>query len=99
MNERFEVGEVAIYWRPISTNNHLKEVTIEGNLETRLVYDTVTGTKAWATGYRISFLLNSAGMPPYGPWFAEPCELRKRLPPQDWVRLCRLADRTDEILA
>ena len=99
MNERFEVGEVAIYWRPISTNNHLKEVTIESKLETHLVYDTVTGTEAWAAGYRISFPLDSAGVAPYGQWFAEPHELRKRLPPQDWVRLCRLTEQKDEILA
>jgi hypothetical protein len=29
---------------------------------------------------------------PKVPWVSEPHELRKRRPPQDWVKLCNLSD-------
>jgi hypothetical protein len=87
--ETYEIGEVAIYWRPIS-RRHNREVIIIGLPAFHTYYDTVTRQTRRARGYAISF----GGEPaPYGNWMAEPHELRKRRPPQDWVRLCRLAER------
>ncbi len=96
MSDRFEVGEVAIYNRPESAYHGI-EVTVISNLQQRSFFDTVTGTKGnVAFGYEIEVPgLWSVGV--Y--YFAEPHELRKRRPPQDWVKLCRLTERMDGVVA
>lgn len=86
----FTVGEVAIYWRPTSAC-HRMECTIMDGLKDRMWACPTTGETGKAAAYEIEF----AGL--LGPWVAEPCELRKRRPPQDWVKLCHLTDIPREV--
>lgn len=100
MSERFEVGEVAIYHRPES-NWHGLEVLIVSGIETRTCIDEVTGIRGTFAGHEVEFSDPVAEMAQERGyrWLAEPHELRKRRPPQDWVKLCRLTEFVDEIPA
>lgn len=85
----FSVGEVAVYNRPES-KFHGMDVVVTGPLAQRYWSDPLgRGGGGWC--YRISI----AGLDDDF-IVAEPHELRKRRPPQDWVKLCRLTDRPVE---
>jgi hypothetical protein len=92
--ERFEVGEVAILNRE-GSRWHTQEVTVISALQDFCWIDEQEGRWHSGAAYEIK-------IPDYnGPfrWVAEPRELKKRRPPQDWVKLCRLTERTDEVVA
>lgn len=95
MSDHFEVGEIAIYWRPISPRHGLT-VMIESGLVKHFVFDTVTGGEGWCFAHAISFSTCGIGAAPYGVWCAEPHELRKR---KDWMKLCELVECKDEVEA
>ena len=95
MSNHFEVGEIATYWRPIS-RHHRIDVTIESALERHLILDTVTGAETWEFVHAISFPPGTIGIAPYGNWCAAPHELRKR---RDWISLCDLVERKNEVEA
>jgi hypothetical protein len=91
--ETFEVGEVAIYHKPTSCFSGT-EVTVVGPLEVRRV---------WRDGptSMLSYQVDAdfGRPPPNGVgWAVEPHRLRKRRPPQDWIRLCRLTESPVEEL-
>lgn len=93
MTDTYEVGEVAIY-TAVGSQHHGCEVTVTGALEMR----------AWmnprgATGNSLSYEIVFVGDAPDDDYVAEPHELRKRRPPQDWVKLCRLNEEPVEELA
>jgi hypothetical protein len=85
MTPRFEVGEVAEY----CTGVDWREVTIIGPLRERSFINVLTGEELTRPTYvieapwmRLIFPRNSL--------IAGPHQLRKRRPPQDWVKLCEL---------
>jgi hypothetical protein len=97
MADHFEVGEIAIYHRPQS-DCHGMEMAVASGLQTRTCLDEVTGRRGVYCGYEIKFACYSGREMPYR-WLAELHELRKRRPPQDWVKLCRLTQRPVEEVA
>lgn len=86
--QRFEVGEVAIFNRPGSRFDGM-EVTISAALHLALVRDRKTELEAYGYVYGIE---GDFGPKRHGvaQWCAPPDQLRKKRPPQDWVKLCRL---------
>lgn len=87
MSESFSVGEVAIWVREGSPN-YGREVTIAGPLQL---------VNAWQPDgsciydYRYPMDADFAPVSPHGNgWCAHPDWLKKRRPPQDWVKLCQL---------
>jgi hypothetical protein len=87
--QRFEVGEVAIFTR-IGSRFHGMEVTIIKPLHLALIHDQITGIDALAYVYKIDGPFGSH-RPEVDGWAAPPEFLRKRRPPQDWIKLCDLA--------
>lgn len=96
MNERFSVGEVAIYWREAS-QFHRMECTISEPLEWRTWRCIETGEMGRTLSYAVDFPSNPLTQNWRGRWIAEPHELRKKRPPQDWQRLCNLTDAPREV--
>jgi hypothetical protein len=91
--QRFEVGEVAIFSRPGSRFDGI-EVSITEALHFALVRDQRTDRSAYGYVYSIEGDFGPK-RPGVTHWVAPPADLRKKRPPQDWVKLCRL----DEIPA
>lgn len=83
-HEKFEVGEIALLECPWDVY-HGQPVEVIGGLEVLVGYCRATGERRVAPKYRIR-TVNGHEMQAY------PHELRKRRPPQDWVKLCGLAD-------
>ncbi len=83
----FEVGEIAIYYRP-GHNCHGREVKIISGLSRSELRNSAHRRVGTYEGYEIEM----PGMkPPIGCAFvATPEQLRKRRPPQDWAKLCNL---------
>lgn len=79
MAEHFEVGEVAIYWRPGSAN-HTDEVTVVSPLRRTNVVDPKTGARQY--GVFVYTIKHPAADDPNVVYVAEPHELRKKKPPQ-----------------
>lgn len=91
MSHTFKIGEIAIYTRPGSPYNGT-EVMIVGPLIPRVGNDHLTGTPyVEYDGYQIT----PNELP--GRYGAKPEWLRKRRPPQDWVKLCNLHDIPREV--
>lgn len=91
--ERFDVGEVAVYNRPES-KFHGMDVVVNGPLACRNIV-RLSGVVDLCWSYEID--ADFGRKPPNGNgWAVEPHMLRKRRPPQDWVKLCRLTDRPVE---
>jgi hypothetical protein len=83
----FSVGEVAVYVGP-TASLHGRECTIIGGLQMRSTLFNY-GRIGMALRYDVRF--------PDGVEFHVRAEyLRKRRPPQDWEKLCRLTDRPVE---
>lgn len=98
MSEQFEVGEIAIHNNRAS-EFYGTEVTVMGPLAPRLFIEH--GVLGRAPCYEITcpameVIRLRKGYPPF---IAEPHELRKRRPPQDWKSLCRLTDTPLEEIA
>lgn len=90
-HDTFRIGEIAIYTRPGSPYNG-SEVMVVGPLLPRVGDDLLTGNLyVEYDGYQIT--LNE--LP--GIYGARPEWLRKRRPPQDWMKLCNLADVPREV--
>ena len=87
MSQHFEVGEVAIYWRP-EAHYHGEEVTIKSSLTELEFWDFHAG-KVTEPGHKVDapFL---KGYPANFVFCVALKHLRKRRPPQDWVKLCEL---------
>jgi hypothetical protein len=95
MSERFEVGEVAITVNCQFPENNGHEVIILSEREFFRAYKAgtyplVSVGEDW--GYHVQW---EDGRKSYQ--FEH--QLRKRHPPQDWVKLCRLTECPDEIPA
>lgn len=89
MTDRFAVGEVAIYVGPESPWRGF-EVTVMGPL-THKRWQGRDGKMYESDCYHIQIpYVNEDFL------IAEPHELRKKPPPQDWVRICRLSERPVE---
>lgn len=89
MADHFEVGEVAIFHDPGGTH-HGVEVTITSRLHGAWLRRLSTGEWSFACGHDIES--PALGVAPMGNGWCAPVEnLRKRRPPQDWVKLCRLS--------
>ena len=88
--QRFVVGEVAIFNRPGSRFDGM-EVTISVGLHFALVRDQKTGQDAYGYVYGIEGDFGPK-RPGVVNWCTPPDHLRKKRPPQDWVKLCRLAE-------
>jgi len=82
---RFEIGEVAILIGSINWPEYNgQEVTVIGGLKPRSYWADRQHTRS---NIDLRYLVEAAD----GHIFAAPpSRLRKRRPPQDWVRLCRL---------
>lgn len=90
MVEKFEVGEIAIFSRPNSIFFGI-EVSITLPLHNSLTKDRLDGSIRREDVYGI--YAPELGLPPSQiGWVARPKDLRKRRPPQDWVKLCNLTD-------
>lgn len=91
MAERFEIGEVAIFHNP-SSDFHGQEVEIV--MERHFAYwkNVDSGEEGGDYGYEIKWADGDIT-------FQLETDLRKRRPPQDWVKLCRLTERMDEVPA
>lgn len=92
--EQYSVGEVAIFHRP-GSSFHGMEVTITKPLHLSNVLDWKDGSIAdqWVYGIDGPFDVK----PRHGTGFcAAPTELRKKRPPPDWVKLCRLDEMPAE---
>lgn len=83
--ETFSVGEVAIFWCE-GDKFHKTEVTIISPLERQLCIDRDSGAIFYDRVYRISAPGVSQECNPCAP----PRYLRKKRPPPDWVKLCKL---------
>lgn len=84
---KFEVGEVAIYYRP-GHNCHGHEVTILSGLNLSELKNAAGRLVRTAACYDIEM---PGHCPPLGcVYAATPDQLRKRRPPQDWRTLCNL---------
>lgn len=78
-NETFEVGELAIIAAGWILDG--MDVTVVSELRESLC----VSTGVWDWVYDIT----GPGLPP-GQWCAPPRQLRKKRPPQDWAKLCKL---------
>lgn len=77
MSPEFEVGEIAIYWRPGATR-HRMEVTIASPLVVRgLTVDRVTGHYDLPGHRSYQVMEKPSGVA----WYIKPRYLRKRQPP------------------
>lgn len=85
----FEIGEIAIFRRPEDKRG--MEITILSVLHFQRWRDQRTGQICYGMAYQID-----PGIP--GKWVAEPHELHKRRPPQDWVSLCKLRWLPEELV-
>jgi len=90
------MGELAIYIR-VGSRYFGDEVRIAGPLRCRRIFDSRDGRIIEADAYEIDAPTSWIGGDPKLPWCAEPHELRKRRPPQDWVKLCNLTDVPREV--
>src|SRR5579862_8192680 len=99
--QRFEVGEVAIFNRPGSRFNGV-EVTVVKPLRLAHIYDHMDGRRTVEYVYGIDSPAFTNVVPVHpGGYCARPFELKKRPPPQDWVSMCNLTsvpsqDRIEE---
>jgi hypothetical protein len=89
MNHRFDVGEIAIYCHPDSQWCG-REVTIAGPLELTAYNNLRTGELVVEFAHRIDAPFIRQELPPGAGFVTAPRWLRKRRPPQDWVKLCEL---------
>ena len=94
MSDRFAVGEVAIV---VSDDPRFDgtEVTVLGPLEWKKVYGWIQGDTREGFFYPVHTALLPEP-PPGSHCWCPPEQLRKRRPPQDWVRICRLSERPVE---
>lgn len=85
MTERFEIGEVAIMQNlTFYLEYNGMECTVIGALAMREAANPRTGKIENVFGYRVDVPGHAAKA------VLEPHQLRKRRPPQDWVKLCQL---------
>lgn len=89
-HEKFEVGEIAIAqdWLGMPEVNGT-EVTVIGPLTWKTCREVSTGRVSTKYRYRVRSFAGDTWSPPE--------KLRKRRPPQDWVKLCRLNDLPREV--
>ena len=88
--ETYEIGEVAILSAADPRINGT-EVTVTGQLQWKRMRGRVSREIYEGPAYPIS----GPGLIEGRSW-APPYQLRKRRPPQDWIQLCRLAERPVE---
>lgn len=93
----FEVGEIAIFWRP-GSKYHMREVEILTPLLPVHFMDTITGLWQTELAYRIADQLLLGAYPGID-FCATPMHLRKRRPPQDWNTLCNLDEAPLDVRA
>lgn len=86
-NETFSVGEIVVIQNASKPGFNGMEVTITGGLGCR--YMRHVGP---VFCYELSFH-DADGLP----YLARPHQIRKRRPPQDWVKLCQLDDLPREV--
>lgn len=91
MSESFKVGEIAIVCGYIQWPEFLgTEVEIIGPLDTYPVRGRGSPQTYLRHGYHV--IRSDGRSAVYSPW-----NLRKRRPPQDWVKLCNLRDVPREV--
>lgn len=91
MSDTFAVGEVAVYWRPVS-EWHGTEVAVISMLQESMWRREVPPGRGIGWGYDVEW-------PDGEVTFQTVDELRKRHPPQDWTKLCQLEEAPVEELA
>lgn len=85
MSESFSVGEIAVgFGFVVDIENNGMECEIEGPLEWAAWYHP-NGEVGECFGHDVRWADGEEG-------FERPEHLRKRRPPQDWKKLCRLTD-------
>lgn len=89
MTEKFEVGEVAIVHHPENTLGYNGEYVEITDLPQPADYVSSSGLLTRAGKYTVLFRGKH--------WSIWPKHLRKRRPPQDWVKLCNLNDIPREV--
>lgn len=91
----FAVGEIAIFWWPGSIC-HKCEMTVLSPLEYVEFMDMETGRMRTGWCHRIEgTFLHEPGVTYVSP----PEHLRKRRPPQDWLKLCHLDETPLDVRA
>lgn len=96
-NETFSVGEIAVWIREGSPFWG-ERVRVCSPLWQSSHADGRTGIARLTWVHTIEWLDSDHGAPRYGScWAAEPFNLRKLPPKQDWDRLCNLTDTPREV--
>lgn len=98
MSHTFNVGEIVLIHRP-GHHLHGTEVTVVEGLHMYAPINSDGSVGDVVEGYTVS----GEQLPPYTftrgrGWGVEPQYLRKRRPPQDWVKLCNLTELPSPLL-
>lgn len=93
MADSFNVGEIAIYCDPnvhLNASYNGQECTIDSPLEWRMPRSQLTGKLVPTYGYKT--IARDGRI-----FTCRPDQLRKKRPPQDWVKLCNLQESPREL--